>query len=170
MKSITTNVIVLFFRGLAESFLYYVVPLVAFFAEVLLLGFLLVIFNASLYHSYVWLTVIVAVAILLMPKLFYETFLKLWNGAKKALVITYTPGTSMTELEEIKYAYMFALIPTLMIDWTLIVKFGLDITGGDIPKQVTAFFGFMITVIFYFVLLCFAEKQFSQLIRKCRNS
>ncbi|MCI4408406.1 MAG: hypothetical protein JHC26_04895 [Thermofilum sp.] len=172
MKNNAVNIMVDFFKGLAEMFLYYAVPFVAFFAETLLLGFLLDVFNASLCHSYVWLTVIVTVAILLMPKLFYKTFLKMWDGAKRSWTIMFLQKPS--EVEETKYAYLFALMPALILDWGMTITFYDDLvnfrmTGGDIPKLVTSALGFMIGTGLFFRLLIFADKQFKQLFRKCKN-
>ena len=175
MKSNTVKTVILFFWGLAKTILYYAVSLVAFFAEVLLLCFLLDVFNASLYKGYVWLTLTVAVAVLLMPKLFYATFLKMWNGAKRIFTIT-IPGTHQpSEVEKTKYAYLFALMPALILDWGMIISFYDDLVhlvklGGDIPKLLTAILGFMIAIAVFYVLLVFADKQFKQLFRKSKNN
>jgi len=173
MKNNIVNTVVLFFKGLAEMFLYYVVPLVAFFAEVLLLGFLLDVFNASLCHSYVWLTVIATVAILLMPKLFYVTFQKMWDGVKRSFMVMSLQEPS--EVEKTKNAYLFAFMPALILDWGMIISFYEDLEkfgklGGDIPKLVTAILGFMIAIGLFCALLIFADKQFNQLFRKVKNS
>jgi hypothetical protein len=169
MKNNIVNVIPMFFKELAVFLLYYVLPLIALTLEILLLSFLLDVFIGSARHSYVWLTVIDMVGLYLIPWLFYKTFLKMWDGAKKTL----NTG-DLSEIEVIEYSYLIAWLPSLMLALLVGATFFkelLDLPGTsiDTPQMVASMIGFVLSMVFVFDLLAFGRKQFRQLINKCKN-
>ncbi|MCI4409370.1 MAG: hypothetical protein JHC26_09775 [Thermofilum sp.] len=169
MKNNIVNCVALFFRGIADAILYYVVPFIALMFEVLLLSFLLDVFICLARHSYLWLAVLDMVVLYLIPLLYYKTFLKMWDGAKKMVASVYTSEFQMTEI-----AYLMAWVPSLMLVLLSGASFLKDLletpsSSIDTPYMVASMLGFTLSMVFVLLLLAFGDNQFKQLFRKCKN-